>query len=133
MLHLCYKQNASVLQDQLFIKACWSVSQFMRDSSNKDFDHLIPQLIDAIKRVNQIISFCPKAGLNDNFIVQFPQAIQLHLLLLQIIDICELTLIYVKWHWYMWTDIDICELTLIYVNWLNSIFWRHLFHIHPIE
>ena len=63
---------------------------FMRDPSSKDFDHLIPQLSDAIKRVNQIISFYPKAGLNDNFIVQFPVCVQLHQLLLQIIDVCEM-------------------------------------------
>ena len=62
----------------------------MRDPSSKDFDHLIPQLSDAIKRVNQIISFYPKAGLNDNFIVQFPVCVQLRQLLLQIIDVCEM-------------------------------------------
>ena len=57
----------------------------MKDPTSKDYDHLIPKLDDAIERVNQILVIYPKP--NDNYVVMFPQSIELHHILLEIIDI----------------------------------------------
>ena len=59
--------------------------KFLKDPQQKDYDHLIPKLDDAIKRVNQIPVIYPKP--NDNYVVMFPQCVDLHRILLEIIDI----------------------------------------------
>ena len=55
-----------------------------RDPAQKDFDHVIPRLNDQITRINSIMQYCPK--LNDNYIVLYPQAIEIHKTLLEVID-----------------------------------------------
>ena len=42
-------------------------------------------LDDAIKMINQVLLIYPKP--NDNYVVMFPQSIELHHILLEIIDV----------------------------------------------
>ena len=59
--------------------------KFIKDPTSTDYDLIIPKLDDAIKRVNQILLIYPKP--NDNYIIMFPQSIELHHILLKIIDV----------------------------------------------
>ena len=59
--------------------------KIIKDPTQKDYDHVIPRLDDAIKRVNQIPAIYSKPI--DNYTPLFPQSIDLHHILLEIIDI----------------------------------------------
>ena len=73
-----YKLLALVSLAEGFLK-------FIKDPTNKNYDHIIPKLDDEIKRENQIFVIYPKP--NDNYVVMFPQSIELHHILLEIIDV----------------------------------------------
>ena len=77
-MHPYYKLIELVSLAEEFLK-------FIKDPTGKDYDHIIPKLDDAIKRVNQILVIYPKP--NDNYVVMFPQSIELHHILLKIIDV----------------------------------------------
>ena len=59
--------------------------KFVKDPKQKDYDHVIPKLDSAIKRVNQILALYPKP--NANFVPLFPQSMDLRDVLLEKIDI----------------------------------------------
>ena len=59
--------------------------KFIKDPTSKDYDRIIPKLDDTIKRVNQRLVIYPKP--NDNYVVMFPQIIELHRILLEIIAV----------------------------------------------
>ena len=71
-----YKTPQSVLLAEAFLK-------FMKE--NKDYDHHIPKLEDALKHVNQILAVYSKQ--NDNYLVMFLLVVDLHHILLEIIDV----------------------------------------------
>ena len=71
-----YKTPQLVLLAEAFLK-------FMKE--NKDYDHLIPKLDDAIRHVNQILAIYSKQ--NDNYLVMFPMVVDLHHIFLEIIDV----------------------------------------------
>ena len=59
--------------------------KFIKDPQQKDYDHINPKLDDALKRVNMILAVYPKP--HDYYVVMFPQSIELHHMLLEIIDV----------------------------------------------
>ena len=59
--------------------------KFIKDPKQKDYDHVILKLDATIQRVGQIMAVYPKP--NDNFLPLFPQSMDLHHILLEIIDI----------------------------------------------
>ena len=71
-----YKTPQSVLLAEAFLK-------FMKE--NKDYDHLIPKLDHAITHVNQILAIYSKQ--NDKYLVIFAMVVDLHHILLEIIDV----------------------------------------------
>ena len=70
---------------KLLVSLAEGFLKFIKDPTSKDYDHIIPKLDDAIIRVNQILVIYPKP--NDNYVVMFPQSIELHRILLEIIDV----------------------------------------------
>ena len=77
-MRLDYKTPQSVLLAEAFLK-------FMKE--NKDYDHIIPKLDDAIRHVNQVLAIYSKQ--NDNYLVMFLLVVDLHHILLELIDVSK--------------------------------------------
>ena len=63
------------------------VLEFLRDPAQKEFEYSISRLNDQITRIHSIMQYYP--NLNDNYIVLYPQAIELHRALLEVIENCR--------------------------------------------
>lgn len=65
------------------------VLTWIKDPKQKDYDHVIPKLEDAITCLNHTLSIHHKP--NDKFVPLFPQSIELQYILFEIIDISNQT------------------------------------------